>query len=234
MPVHHSTHSKRYVQIASVVFALLAFRESGASFNQYNTRSAWLTAVGGAVVTERFEDEPIATLSLPSTFAGSNFGIDVAVGTMVARLESGNQGYAFPVNGSKFLGTQNDTTRDYTAKFLLPYSTTAFGFDITGFQDFDNQGGIDIDLYLGNSPVDNGFLTLPGTYGPDFRGVVGTNPFDNVRLTFSNLDYVGFDDVSAAGVPEPAGAAALATGLALLLLRPRRRRIPSSAAVFLS
>ncbi len=183
----------------------------------------WQSAATGTIITEDFEDETVGPLSLPATFLGSNYAADVPVGDLSAYLETGNMGYAFPVSGQQSLGLQNLTTRDYTAQILLP-AASAFGFDITGFQDFASQGGFGFEIRSGSTLVDSGFFPLT-SYAPDFRGFTSTLPFDNVRMTFENLDYVGFDDISANPVASPADDTVLALGAALAARRRRPRAI---------
>lgn len=191
---------------------------------QYTDRTAFQTAAGVATTLETFEDEALGILTLPAAMAGSGLVVDVDSAGITAEItNAGGFGYNTTPGGENYLLFTGRGT--YVASFGAPMN--AFGFDISGFQDTEGDNGFAAELLLAGSTVETLFISDPGDFGPNFHGLVSDQAFDTVAFTFVPFtdgvaDYVGFDDIEFAVVPEPCTLALL--GLGVLGAVRRRRR----------
>ena len=211
----------------AVGIVIMAAPALGASV-QYTDRATF-NAAAGPLTLETLEDDVVHQLAVPEALAGSGLVIDTNPRSVTTEVTTGEM-YSSNTTpgGEKHLRFMYED--DYMASCMssaLPM--TAFGFDITGFQDFPNQGGFAMDLYLGVSPVESLWIPDPGDFGPNFHGVISDTLFDTVVMTFlrgSHLegDFVGLDDIAFNAVPEPASATLLVLGGLGLVARRRRAR----------
>gem|GEM_PF-3356930 len=221
---------------------------SGGVFNTFDDRSGWLAAVSGPIIAEGFEGrDALGPLDAPSIF---ETGLGVAAtgpATDTSLVESGdpfNIGLQnTTVGGSQYVrfGGPGGFSGDYTMQFLLPQSTSAFGFDISDWEPgliadgqqgasvaLLNDGELVIGFNLGSTQDVSGTLAFIGFTSDTFV-------FNEVRFTVkevfdpsfgaASFDITGVDEVSWA-VPSPGGAAAFV--LAGVLASRRRREEDTS------
>lgn len=213
--------------LALVAVVALAAAPSLATTVQYTDRSAF-EAAAGPLTLETLEDDAVHQLVVPEALAGSGLIIDTNPRDVTTEVTT-SEGYSSNTTpgGEKHL--RFIYADDYVASCMTsPLPMTAFGFDLTGFQDFQGQGGFAMDLYLGASQVDSLWIPDPGNFGPNFHGIISTSPFDTVSMTFREIigsdgDYVGLDDIAFNAVPEPATMSLLGLGLASLVARRKRK-----------
>ena len=205
-------------------------------FDVFDNRTDWLAATSGPVVTESFEGpDSLGLLDAPSIFGT---GLGVAATDQAASTSAVQAGFANTTNGGsqyvQFGGF--DSTGDYTMQFLLPQSTSAFGFDIVDWEpglitvgpqaasvQLRNNGSLVIGFSLASTNDVSEAIAFIGFASDTFV-------FDEVRFTVNEilgqnsglqiLDRTGVDEVAWV-VPAPSSAIAL--GIAGLLGCRRRR-----------
>lgn len=222
--------------IAAVVS--LAVQPAAAVVTTYTSRAAFESAATGTLTKEGFESSTVGSAFLPHSFP-SGLVVDRpsgVVGVSVGRAASFEFANTTPA-GANYLGFA-EGLGDYTARFDLPASADAFGFDMSGYQGVSFGTGsfaARLALISGNTTVDSFSVPDATDFSAHFNGFISSVPFDRVDLTIYHLtdsvstaDYAAFDEVTFnstnGAVPEPVtaclGAMAL-SGLALSLARRR-------------
>lgn len=219
--MHVSSTALRAIGLAAV--ALPATTLAASDIVLFDDRDDFISWTTGTIVTEDFEDDPIANVDRGHVFTNSGLIVsvdDVSWETSVTDFETFS--YNTTDGGSQHLRFAFGLG-SYTASFMSD-DMKAFGFDITGFQDLTDLGGFDLALYDDDVLVGSIFVSDPGTYFAQFHGVVSDVKFDRVDIAIAGVDFVGFDDIQFEifGVPTPGVAALLA--LAAIAGRRRRRR----------
>ncbi|MCA9298974.1 MAG: hypothetical protein KDA28_07900 [Phycisphaerales bacterium] len=225
-----------------IVTAAAASSASADVFETFDNRTDWLASALGPVTTEGFEGREFnGPLGAPSIFT-TGLGVAVTGGaTNWSAVEAGDPGGYGLQNttdgGSQYVrfGIGGGLVGDYTIQFLLPQSTSAFGFDISDWEPgtiIDGPQGADVEL-LNDGNLVFGF-GLPSTQ--DVSGTLAfigfasdTFIYDEIRFTVKEgvggldipfLDVTGIDEVAwVVPAPGAAGVLALAAGMA-----SRRRR----------
>jgi len=155
----------------------------------------------GELRLETFESETVRMISSDDVMVES--GLRIGVSDPGWRIDITDQ-EAFSYNttpgGSKHVRFAFGNG-DFSAMFFLPTVSNAFAFDITGFQDFDDDGGFTVDLLLGETIVDTIFLNDPGDFFASFHGMISDNAFDRVSVRIAGGDFVGFDEIAFMTVP---------------------------------
>lgn len=205
------------------VVALAVVSSASAAVSTFNDRTTWTLATGvNAFATEGFETSTPGQIG-PSTF-GSGLGFTST--SQFAAIESfwpDNWGMQNTTpGGANYLhvGDGGGTTAGpaFSMTFNLPVLSTAFGFDLSGFQ----YPPLLATIMRGGSVVGTFSLAEGVVFDPAFAGFVSTEAFDMVVLTTqpnAGWDDFALDQISWA-VPAPGAMALLAlTGMA----RSRRR-----------
>jgi hypothetical protein len=217
---------RRWVPALAFGSALVvAGAASARSAVSYQFRSEFVAASPDALFVEGFEGEQERVASSFSTASGLGF----STADPYSAIES-----SYPIamglrnstpGGSRYLHIGDGVSAEFSpyyhagiSTFTLPNPTRAFGLDLGGF----GESNIFIQLLNGSQVVDALYVyTWHGGIGFDFLGVIGTNPFDGVRLVSGYAeDDFSMDQVTW-GVPAPATAPIL---LAIRAFGRRSRR----------
>ena len=154
----------------AVLMVLVAAGQGYAALTFFTDRAAFQAAASGPLTLETFEDDPVALLTVPHVFLGSGLGVTTDptnVTTEVTTVE--NYSYNTTPGGEKHLRFVYDP--DYTASGFTANPMTAFGMDLSGFQDF--LGYLFADGYLSKQVRDkltadtvevSDLLPYPGGY----------------------------------------------------------------------
>lgn len=186
----------------------------------YDDRDLFMQNADLPVTLETFETEAQQDVVDGTTFgSGLTFAVN---GTWSAEVTDTE---AFSYNTTP--GGENHLrvgfgTGDYLVSFSADQHMTSFGFDITGYQDLNDLGGLEVFLYDGESLVDSIFFTGPGAFLAEFHGLRSDTAFDRIDVSIEAADFVGFDDLAFEFAPVPAPGALALMGIGLL--RSRRRR----------
>ncbi len=189
-----------------------------------------VAGVGTELIFESFEDKPVGEVPLPFTFAGSGLelrSLGASSGEYVAAVTDSSV-FSQPSDGELHLGFSFGQG-PYAPQFRTPGLSFAFGFDLSGYQDFDDSDTIDLELWREGSFVTTAVLPRPDGLGPGFLGVISELWFDEVRIVVEDGgltafgDYVGVDLVTIGVIPGPGVAAVLALAGVAGAGRGRRR-----------
>lgn len=216
----------RALRMALVCGALTGFAaQASAGYVLYNSRAAFLSAVGGATSSENFNSVAADTsfggssLNVGLITLSSNAGINPTFNNPEALVDLSpfGPGAGGGIDGSALVNAQG-LDRGEFIDMSVADAINAFGFD---YQNYDS-GGDALSVLIGADVV----TSLAGT---GFLGIISDASFNSLRFlsssgddapngTFTNLDNVVFGNA----VPEP-GTLALA-GLALAAAGLGRRR----------
>jgi hypothetical protein len=208
---------------AGHIVALAVVGSANAAVSTFNARTTWTLAAGvNAFATEGFETSTPGQIG-PSTFGS---GLGFASTSLYAAIESswpGNWGMQNTTpGGANYLhvGDGGGTTAGpaFTMTFNLPVLSTAFGFDVSGFQ----YPPLLTTIMRGGDVVGSFTLAEGVNFEPAFAGFVSSESFD--RIVISTQPNWGWDDFAldqlSWAVPAPGAMGLLAlTGLS----RSRRR-----------
>lgn len=210
----------------AVGLAACAVSTATAAVTTFDDRSIFEAAVGLDLIEESFEDRPLGLIDLPYVALGSGIGIDLVPSAPYSTYVTDAQTFSRPSDGANHLlfafgqGT-------FVPTFLLPGESVAFGFDLSGYQDLDGSGSLEVHLYANGALADSVNVPVIAGLIPRFLGLQSDTTFDEVRLFIEDGgvpgagDYVGIDFLSVGVIPAPGAAMLLAAGL---LGSSRRRR----------
>jgi hypothetical protein len=212
---------------ARIAVGLVSFAISTASgaVTTFDDRSEFEAAAGLDLIEESFEDRPMGLIDLPYGTLGSGFGIDLSPADSYSTFVTDAQTFSRPSDGANHLlfafglGT-------YTPIFEMPGDSLAFGFDLSGYQDLDGSGSLEVQLYARGAMIDSVHVPVIAGIIPRFLGLRSETLFDEVRLVMEDGgdpfagDYAGIDRLTVGVIPAPGAAMLIALGL----LGSRRRR----------
>jgi hypothetical protein len=187
-----------------------------------------------AITWEQFA---VGTQGPYSPFAGvtvTQTNVDIAGGfNGIAGANTANIGYNTTFGGSKFLQVAaNFNTTDTTTVFTFSGGVNAFGFYITGHENF--PGDLSVTFTDGAGVLRNYAITKPATVGgvaaTGFWGFVDAPNAMITSITIldrgdrtSNRDVFGIDDIRFTPVPEPGTVVCLLIGGSAMLIRRRKK-----------
>ena len=180
-------------------------------------------AASGASSLETFESETTRNILPSETMIESGLHVAVSGTGWQTQVTTQNaMSYNTTEGGDRHLRVAFGTGT-YALTFSHTERMYAFGFNITGFQDFPGAGGFEVDLWSDGQIVDSIFMSSPGTFAECFHGITSVTGFDALTVRIHGTDAAGFDDIAVAmfAVPTPG---ALAMLLAAGLAGGRRRR----------
>jgi len=213
----------RALRLALICGALLGCAaQASAGYVVYNSRAAFLAAVGGATSAENFNSVAAdtafggASLNVGLITLSSNAGINPTFNNPEALvdLSAFGPGAGGGIDGTALVNSQGLDRGEYI-DMAVANAINAFGFD---YQNYDGSGDA-LSVLIGADVV----TSLAGT---GFLGIISDASFNSVRFlsssgdgaangTFSNLDNVVFGNrVPAPGTLALAGLALAAAGLA--------------------